>query len=449
MYDAVGGYILDAAVGRGASGTVWRAHPAGHPRRTVAVKRLRSPSGRDGAGHDRLDRLRYEADVLAELDHLHIVRILDVVADAAGPALVMQYAGGGSLADLLRQRGALAAGEVVAVLAPIADALDSAHRRSLVHGDVKPANILFTSDGQPLLADFGIARSSLAADSEPLEGTAEYLAPEQRAATAPDPRSDIYALGMVARQAVAGQAVPAALATAIARATQPDPADRFARAEDLARALRHAVDHRAVRLPGPAGATGRWEDAAADTGTRQFGPRPPRRERSESRPIRRRAVSVTLGMVAAAAAGAAVLWHTAARSDPSPCPEPATVSVPSGGATIQGDTDGSGCPETGFWVVDPARTPSLVVVIPTREGGPPMSYGVGRNGDQPVLGDWNCDGRATLALYRPSQGEVYTYEEWPESGALQTTAQTGRPIGATPRVERFGACDRLIFDAPA
>ena len=78
-----------------------------------------------------------------------------------------------------------------------------------------------------------------------------------------------------------------------------------------------------------------------------------------------------------------------------------------------------------------------------------MSFGVGRAGDVPVLGDWNCDGTDTLALYRPSTGEVYRYDVWPSSGPLETRAETGHAVDAAPRVEREGRCDRLVIDASA
>jgi serine/threonine protein kinase len=119
-------------------------------------------------------------------------------------ALAMQFAPGGSLADLLAQRGRLAPGQVVAVAAPIAEALASAHRRGVVHGDVKPANVLFTSDGEPLLSDFGVARTLGQVTSDQVSGTAGYLAPELLDSARPDPRTDVYSLAVVCYQALTG-----------------------------------------------------------------------------------------------------------------------------------------------------------------------------------------------------------------------------------------------------
>src|SRR5512132_1389124 len=130
----VGDYELERQIGAGAAGTVWRAHQRGPVSRVVALKRLRA-----GSGASDVARIRREALVLTELDHPHVVRVLEVVADGDGVALAMQFAPGGSLADLLAERARLAPGEVVAVAAPVADALASAHRRGVLHGDVKPA----------------------------------------------------------------------------------------------------------------------------------------------------------------------------------------------------------------------------------------------------------------------------------------------------------------------
>ncbi|HEX8804816.1 MAG TPA: serine/threonine-protein kinase, partial [Acidimicrobiales bacterium] len=197
---SVGDYELEHQIGAGASGTVWRARRPGPVARTVALKRLRA-----GSGAVDLARLHREATVLTELDHPHVVRVIEVLDDGDGIALAVQYAPGGSLADLLVERGRLAPGQLVAVAAPVADALASAHRRGVLHGDVKPANVLFTSDGEPLLTDFGVARTLGRLTSDQISGTAEYLAPELLDGAPPDPRADVYALGVVCYEALAGR----------------------------------------------------------------------------------------------------------------------------------------------------------------------------------------------------------------------------------------------------
>ena len=186
---SVGDYDLEHQIGAGASGTVWKAHRRGPVTRVVALKRLRS----GGSAAD-LARIRREATVLTELDHPHVVRVLEVVHDGDGVALAMQFAPGGSLDDLLAERGRLSPGQVVAVAAPIADALASAHRRGILHGDVKPANVLFTSDGEPLLPDSEWP-ARWGHDQRPDLRHRSYLAPELLDGAPPDPRADIYSLG--------------------------------------------------------------------------------------------------------------------------------------------------------------------------------------------------------------------------------------------------------------
>jgi hypothetical protein len=271
-------YELQGQIGSGASGTVWRAVRRGPVPQTVAVKRLRTSAATD----ENVMRLRREAMVLAELDHPHIVRVLDVVEDGHGVAICMPFAPGGSLEALLAQRGRLAPGEVVAVAVPIAEALGSAHRRGILHVDVKPANILFTSDGEPLLGDFGVARTlgrltgALGAGS-PLAGTAHYLAPELLDGADPDPRCDVYSLAVVCYEALTGKRpydaamplailrkadtgahepltgrpdVPPAVATVVEQAMARDPDRRVASADMLARALRDALPSSEIGLPG-------------------------------------------------------------------------------------------------------------------------------------------------------------------------------------------------------
>src|SRR5438128_1237703 len=145
----IGQYSLDQVLGSSVDATVWRGRCGRPVERSVAVKQLRSRTPLDAR------RVLDEVEALVALDHPHVVRVLEVLEHDEGVVVVMQYAPGGSLAELLSARRRLDAGETVAVAAPLADALASAHRHGIVHGDVKPSNILFTSDGEPLLADFG------------------------------------------------------------------------------------------------------------------------------------------------------------------------------------------------------------------------------------------------------------------------------------------------------
>ena len=341
---SVGDYDLEHQIGAGAAGTVWKAHRRGPVARVVALKRLRA-----GSGAADLARMRREATVLTELDHPHVVRVLEVLHDGDGVAIAMQYAPGGSLADVLAERGRLTPGQVVAVAAPVAEALASAHRRGVLHGDVKPANILFTSDGEPLLGDFGVARTLGLVTSDQITGTAEYMAPELLDGAQPDPRADVYSLAVVCYQALTGRppytgpvplavaraadagvherleevaGVPEPLARVVEQAMDRDPARRFAAADEMARALRASVPAGDVRVPGPA-SMGRGM-APADSGaglTTTFGPRPPRPEPDASG--RRRWLPAALVVTGLVAAGGIALIRGpfASDDDPADCAE--------------------------------------------------------------------------------------------------------------------------------
>jgi hypothetical protein len=469
----VGDYDLDRQIGAGASGTVWTAHQHGPVSRVVALKRLRA-----GGSADDLARLRREAVVLTELDHPHIVRVLEVVQDGDGLALVMQYAPGGSLRDLLAERGLLTPGQVVAVAAPIADALASAHRRGVLHGDVTPANVLFTSDGEPLLTDFGVARTLGRHTSDLVSGTAQYVDPALLDGAPPEPRADIYSLGVVCYHALAGQppytgpaplavaraadagrhrpldevaGVPEALARVVERAMHRRPEHRFATADELARALRTTVPAGEVRIPGPATAPGRPGDGdGTGTGmTRTFGPRPPRPE--PAAPGRRpRARLVALAAVGLVAAGLIALLRgplasgdgDGSRGDgggadgdhpaATDCPAVASPVPAPGGQVVEGDVSGDGCRVAG--VYQPGELPGggMAMVLTIRLDGSDKRIGLGQPGDQLVLGDWNCDGVDTPGLYRAGTGEVRYFDVWP------TVEQQSYQPAATDQAEAEG-----------
>lgn len=431
---SVGDYDLEHQIGAGASGTVWKAHRRGPVTRVVALKRLR-------AGSSTVDvaRIRREATVLTELDHPHVVRVLEVVHDGDGVALAMQFAPGGSLDDLLVERGRLTPGQVVAVAAPIADALASAHRRGVLHGDVKPANVLFTSDGEPLLTDFGVARTLGHVTSDQISGTAEYLAPELLDGAQPDPRADIYSLAVVCYQALAGQppytgavplavaraadagqhlrlegvpGVPEPLARVVEQAMDRHPERRFATADELARALRTTVPAGEVRVPGPA-ATPRHDTGGGTGLTRTFGPRPPRPQPAEARRRRRVPLVAAVGLVAA---GAIYLVRGPLASEEgggADCPVVESPQAGPGGTVVEGDVTGEGCTVAGVFQSQtlPDGSTGMVLTIPL--DGVTKQIGMGDVGDQLLLGDWNCDGVDTPGLYRAGTGLVQYFDVWP------------------------------------
>jgi eukaryotic-like serine/threonine-protein kinase len=264
----VPGYAVEELIGFGGSGEVWRGRCL-RTGATVAFKRLRQGA----CGPADQARLLREAALLSALDHPHLLRVHAVLGSDAGAVLVLDYAAGGCLGDVLQRRGRLRAGEIVTVLAPLAVALSHVHGEGLVHGDVTPANILFTADGRPLLADLGVARVL----GEPLEPrmTPQYADPAVVAGVAPGPATDVFMLAAVALHALTGsppwpaQTAAEALAMAAAgdppglaelpgvaseplarvlvRALSRQPAERGTAAE-LALDLRHACPPEPVRL---------------------------------------------------------------------------------------------------------------------------------------------------------------------------------------------------------
>jgi serine/threonine-protein kinase len=200
-----GRYRLLAPIGTGASGHVFVADDI-TLRRRVAVKVLHTGLAGDESF---LRRFRAEAQAAANLNHPNVMRVFDWGEDADGPYLVLEHLGGGSLRDLLDQGHRLTPSQALLVGLEAARALDYAHRRGLVHRDVKPANLLFDDEGRVCIADFGLARAlAEAAWTEPsgaVLGTARYASPEQAKGLSLDGKADVYSLALTLVEAVTGQ----------------------------------------------------------------------------------------------------------------------------------------------------------------------------------------------------------------------------------------------------
>jgi eukaryotic-like serine/threonine-protein kinase len=512
------GYVLHQRIGVGANAEVFRAEPVGSPGRVVAVKRLRTE-----ADTRAVDDLRREADALARLSHPSILRLIDVVTDGGRIALVVPFAVGGSLADRLAiTDGGLAPVEVADLGARIARALAAAHNAGLVHRDVKPGNVLFDAEGQPLLGDFGTAH--LTADQAPVAGTAEYTDPEVLAGAPASVRSDLYGLGVTLYEALTGVPpyagstarqtlaaadrgvhapladlvdAPDALADTIERAMARDPRSRPATATDLAADLdevRRQLEAASAELPAPpppprpgsAGVLGalpadtqptsprhhRPSDAGARTdpeqahagpersGTVTFGPAPPRApERSPSaRGLDRRlivlaailALAVPLGLVwwLTDAAGDEVELALDAPDDADPDPEQvdgrdAEVD-PSGGDAQLAPCDPESTPEAGpdveVLVADvegrgctvPVTWDGRQLTVPLEDGSVERYDLAAASDDVLLLGDWSCDGRATPALYRPEDGQLFVFDEFSEDATVR--GERSGVVGGTPVV---------------
>src|SRR5437868_5780593 len=202
---AIGGYRIEALIGHGSMGTVYSAQDVQLERR-VALKVLTPELARDERFRDRFLR---ESKLAASLEHPHIVPIY-----AAGEVdgvlyLAMRYVDGRDLAGLLSSLGRLEAERTLAIIQHVAEALDAAHARDLVHRDVKPANILLATGDYAFLCDFGLAKHASTVSSltgnRAILGTVDYLAPEQIEGRAVDGRVDVYALGCVLYECLVGE----------------------------------------------------------------------------------------------------------------------------------------------------------------------------------------------------------------------------------------------------
>jgi serine/threonine-protein kinase len=216
-YDLIGGrYRLEGCIASGGMADVWRATDI-QLGREVAVKLLRASVADDPVV---AERFRREAKSLAKLTHPNIVPVYDCIEEADGQvALVMRLIRGQSLRELLDDAGdghgpgQISTHLTVHIGKAIASALAKAHNENILHRDIKPGNILVKKDGEVLLTDFGIAKPLKASDDDGTDltrvdimmGTAKYLSPEQVQGRNLDARADIYSLGLVLYECLAGQ----------------------------------------------------------------------------------------------------------------------------------------------------------------------------------------------------------------------------------------------------
>jgi beta-lactam-binding protein with PASTA domain len=267
-----GRYRLLGSIGAGASGRVYVADDV-RLRRRVAVKVLHGALA-DDPGF--LRRFRSEAQHAAALHHPHIVAVYDWGEDGGLPFMVLELLQGGSLRALLDEGGRLTPSQAAHVGRQVAQALNYAHTRGVIHRDVKSSNLLFDEHGIVRVADFGLARALAEASwTEPdggMMGTARYAAPEQASGAPVDGRADCYSLAVVVIESITGRVpnvgdspvativgrstraleVPdnlGELGSVLERAGQPDPARRFPDAGAFASALSSAA--RALSPPAP------------------------------------------------------------------------------------------------------------------------------------------------------------------------------------------------------
>ena len=271
--------VLDV-LGSGGAGTVYRARQLSMDR-IVAIKVLAPRLAKD---QNYLDRFFREARAAAKLNHPNLIVAHDVGAHQGTYYMVMEYVSGATLQQLLDSQGPMEEGRVIDVAIQVSKALEVAHRNGMVHRDVKPANILLSSDGQAKLFDLGLAREGLGASEGKAVGTPRYISPEQ-AKDSPnvDIRSDLYSLGATMYHLVTGQLpftgetgaqmlakhvaeklVPAHvrsnrvstdLSAVISRLMEKNPDNRIQRPADLIAALESVRTRRARPVPKPAPAS--------------------------------------------------------------------------------------------------------------------------------------------------------------------------------------------------
>jgi len=276
--DKVGKYQIRGELGRGGMATVFEAWDPTFDRK-VALKVLPDELLHDGTFRQRFER---EAKTIAALEHPAIVPVYDYGEADTKVFLAMRYMGGGSLADKLRA-GRLTAPAIARIYERVAPALDLAHGKGVTHRDLKPGNILFDDNGEPYVSDFGIAKLAISSNTELTHGgvigTPSYMSPEQARGERLDGRSDIYAMGVMLFEMLAGSlpyrsetptglmmkhildpiprlnsvapGLPGAWQAVIDRAMAKRPEDRYANMASLANDLRAIADGRSMTSTPP------------------------------------------------------------------------------------------------------------------------------------------------------------------------------------------------------
>ena len=312
--DELAGYRVDACVGRGGMGEVFRAHDE-RLGRDVAIKLLAPHRADDPAFRERLLR---ESRLAASLDHPNVVPVYDAGEVDGRLYLVMRYVDGTDLRALLRREGALEPARALALADGVAAALDTAHEHGLVHRDVKPSNVLLDARGHPYLADFGLTRSpsdpAPGAEAQEL-GTVDYVPPEAVRGDGSAPARDVYSFGCLLYEALTGEVPfprPSAVATLFAHLEEPPPAASAVRPTlpaELDAVLQRALAKEPARAPGDVRRGRRRGARGARAGgapaSQPLVDRRRRRRRSRPSPLRSAAVALTRDDGAAADARSA------------------------------------------------------------------------------------------------------------------------------------------------
>jgi serine/threonine protein kinase len=202
----IGRFRVEAVIGRGAMGVVYKAHDP-EIDRPVAIKLIHTELLSGDSRHGYLARFRNEAKVAGRCVHNNIVAIYDYSVQGDNPYLVMEYVQGVDLGKAIHNRTPISDADVVRIALQVLAALDYAHDLGIVHRDIKPSNILLPARSGLKVADFGISRltSFEATQSAAVLGTPSYMAPEQCRGAPVDGRCDLFSLGCVIYELLSGE----------------------------------------------------------------------------------------------------------------------------------------------------------------------------------------------------------------------------------------------------
>ena len=405
---------LTTLLGRGRHGSVFLGQLDSHP---VAVK-IPASNDRHSAERHALDRF----------DHPNIVSLIR--EPLPNGALVLEHLGGGSLADLLTTRAQVSVGETADLVRPICDALRHIHEHGWIHGDIAPSNIAFREDRTPVLIDFATARP--ADQGELSEGNPDFVGPLREAGTAVDVRSlaatALRALGTENRWEPDPTRVRPRLAALIEHADTGQPVSVDELDDIFAVATRGAE----TALPSRSAIQPTLDPLTPDRlgigSTRSFGPRPSSGSISDSRrSYRPRLIAACVVLVAALLIG----YETQA-------------------ASVGGRNDLAGEAMTARRVTNSDETleraqvswDSSTGVLTRTKSGSTTSWRVGKSGDLAAVADWNCDGEATLGVYRPSSGSWFVFSSWDHEATSSPPIDIGR--SSTLSVEQHAGCARAF-----
>ena len=367
MADMLGKYELRQVLGKGAMGTVYEGFDPVIARR-VAIKTVRLPDPEDVEAQEELARFKREAQAAGRLTHPNIVGVFDYGETPEIAYIVMEFVDGTTLKRVVDKKERFELTEIVRIMEALMAGLQFSHERGVVHRDIKPANVMLTKAGEVKIADFGIARieSSSMTQAGTMLGTPSYMSPEQFMGQTVDSRTDIYSSGVMLYQLLTGEkpfeggltaimhkvlnteppppsalsvTVPQAFDAVVKKAMAKRPEDRFATANDFARALRAAFVAKAAEAGDVGQGAADFSDgdatmvAPSRPGASRPGPHNPVRAAPAAAPKKAGNLALIGGgaVVAAALLGGGAYFllggHTA--SPPAqPAPPPASAPAP-------------------------------------------------------------------------------------------------------------------------